>query len=391
MINFVRRRFTFLFVSLAVLLVAVIALGVFHMKLGLQFSSGTTVTLAFTRDVSEGELRSKLSELGYPEAQIQGTNLDGYVVTVGSVTQDELAKLKGAMTDKFSSAGYFVDTTALGDETAVNVILSRDVPQKDVEAAFQTAGITWSDIKSKTTAAYIVRTKTISQDASADGGLSARAQLESDLAGSFGGFGEFDFYSVSPAVASSVVQKAIIAVVIAVVAILLYISFAFRRMPNPFRWGTCAIITVVHNVLLVLGVFAILGKVLQVEIDAMFITGILTVIGYSVHDTIVVFDRIRENVRRGVSKDFAVVVNNSLLETIGRSLNTSLTTLFVLLALLFIGGVTLRYFILVMVLGIAIGTYSSMFVASQLLVVWDKHEWRRFISWIPFLRPASEQ
>ena len=198
-----------------------------------------------------------------------------------------------------------------------------------------------------------------------------------------------DFSTVSAVVASQTVRYAIIAVIIAAVAILLYISFAFRKMPNPFRWGTCAIIALVHDILLVIGVFAILGKLAGVEVDTLFITGMLTVAGYSVHDTIVVFDRIRENTLKGISTDFEKVVNYSILQTMGRSLNTSLTVIFVLLALFLLGGSTIHYFILVLLIGVTTGTYSSICNASQLLIVWNNKEWGRFIGRKPALAESK--
>jgi SecD/SecF fusion protein len=181
-----------------------------------------------------------------------------------------------------------------------------------------------------------------------------------------------DFYAVSPIVAGETGRNAVIAVIAASIGILLYISFAFRRMPKPLSWGTCAVVALVHDVLLVIGVFSFLGWIVGVEVDAMFITGMLTVVGYSVHDTIVVFDRIRENTLKGVSKDFEVTVNSSILETLSRSLNTALTVLLAVTALFLLGGATIHYFMLVLLIGIVTGTYSSIFNASQLLVVWKR-------------------
>ncbi|GAH90494.1 unnamed protein product, partial [marine sediment metagenome] len=175
-------------------------------------------------------------------------------------------------------------------------------------------------------------------------------------------------------------RNAGIAVIIAAVAMLLYIVWAFRRMPKPFRWGTCAIIALIHNVLIVVGIFSILGQVANVEVDAMFITGLLAVVGYSINNTVVVFDRIRENMSKGISPDFAVTVNSSIIETLGRSLNTSLTTLCVILALFLFGGATIHHFILVLLIGLLAGTYSSLFIAGPLLVVWEKREWGQLLS-----------
>lgn len=182
--------------------------------------------------------------------------------------------------------------------------------------------------------------------------------------------------SVSPAIARETVQRAVIAVVAAAVVILFYIWFAFRRVEKAWRMGVAAVVALVHDVLVILGLFSLLGKAFPVEVNAMFITAALTVVGYSVHDTIVVFDRIRENAARKVARDLEGVVNYSVAESVGRSLNTSLTTLLVLLALLLLGGQTLRSFLLAMAIGIVVGTYSSLFTAAQVLVAWEKGEWR---------------
>jgi len=195
-----------------------------------------------------------------------------------------------------------------------------------------------------------------------------------------------DYYLASPTVGAETARNAGIAVIIAAVAMLFYIVWAFRRMPSPFRWGTCAIIALIHDVFIIVGIFSLLGWIAGVEIDALFITGLLAVVGYSINNTVVIFDRIRENVSRHISPDFATTVNSSIVETLGRSLNTSLTTLFVILALFLFGGATIHYFVLVLLLGVIIGTYSSICISSQLLVVWEKKEWRALL---PFTkRPA---
>ena len=215
-----------------------------------------------------------------------------------------------------------------------------------------------------------------------------KTQLETALTKKFGHLTETAFYSVSPMVAEETAQNAAIAVAVAAIGILLYITWAFRRMPKPFHYGTCAIIALIHDVLVVLGIFSILSGILDWEINLMFITGVLAVIGYSVNNTVVVFDRIRENLGMGVSPDFEVVVNNSLVETLSRSLTTSLTTLFVVLALLFFVGASIQNFAVALLIGIIAGTYSSLFIAPHLLVVWEKGEWGRFLQWLP-LRKAK--
>jgi preprotein translocase subunit SecF len=195
-----------------------------------------------------------------------------------------------------------------------------------------------------------------------------------------------DYYLASPTVGAETARNAGVAVVIAAVAMLFYIVWAFRRMPSPFRWGACAVICLIHDVFITMGIFSILGWVAGVEVDALFMTGLLWVVGYSINDTVIIFDRIRENMSRQISPDFAVTVNSSITETLGRSLNTSLTTLFMILAVFLFGGATIHYFVLIMLLGTVIGTYSSIGIASQLLVVWEKREWGTLL---PFAkRPA---
>ncbi len=189
-----------------------------------------------------------------------------------------------------------------------------------------------------------------------------------------------DYSTVSPAVATDTARQAGLALVIASAAMLLYIAWAFRHMPSPFKWGTCAIVALVHNVVIVAGLFALLGKFRGVEVDALFITGLLTVVGYTINNTVVVFDRMRENRAKGLSTDLAVIVNCSIVETLVRTLNTTLTTLFVIVALLLFGGATIHYFILVLFVGLLVGTYSSLFIAGPLLVTWEKREWRTALS-----------
>ena len=187
-----------------------------------------------------------------------------------------------------------------------------------------------------------------------------------------------DVSLVSGVIAQDTVRNAFITVVAASIGILLYITWAFRRVPKPFRYGVAAIIALSHDVLIVLGIFSVLGKLLNLEVNSMFIAGLLTVIGYSVNDTIVVFDRIRENVARFPVERLENTVNTSLLETLGRSINTSLTLLLTVTALLLLGGDSIRNFLLVLLIGIIAGTYSSICIASQVLVAWETGEAGRF-------------
>ena len=187
---------------------------------------------------------------------------------------------------------------------------------------------------------------------------------------------EQEFETIGPTIGEETTFNALKAVLISSVLIILYITWSFRSVPKPassFRFGICAIVALIHDVLVVVGIFAILGHFFGVEIDSLFVTAILTVIGFSVHDTIVVFDRIRENLRKTGGANFSKTVNESIIQTIDRSLNTSLTVILVLVGLLLFGGESIRWFVVALLIGIISGTYSSIFNASPFLVVW--HEW----------------
>ncbi len=188
------------------------------------------------------------------------------------------------------------------------------------------------------------------------------------------------FETIGPVIGQETTLNALYAILIASVMIVLYIAWSFRNIPKPlssFRFGLVAIFAVLHDVLLVVGIFSILGYFYQIEIDSLFVTALLTVVGFSVHDTIVVFDRIRENLRLSVSLPFEQVVNNSIIQTMVRSVNTSFTTLLVLLTLFLFGGDSIRWFVFALFIGIASGTYSSIFTASPLLVVWENWDKKR--------------
>jgi preprotein translocase subunit SecF len=190
--------------------------------------------------------------------------------------------------------------------------------------------------------------------------------------------------SVGSSVSRDITRRAFFAVGLASIGILAYIAYAFRNTQNPVLYGTCALVAMLHDVLVVLGIFSILGALFGTEIDSLFVTAVLTIIGFSVHDTIVVFDRIRENLARRVAPTFEEVVNYSLAQTIVRSLNTSMTVTFTLFALYLFGGESTREFVLALLIGVISGTFSSIFSASQLLVSWETGEiqalWHRVTS-----------
>ncbi len=187
-----------------------------------------------------------------------------------------------------------------------------------------------------------------------------------------------NFTSVSAAVGTEVTRAAGLAILMAAVAILLYLWFAFRKVEHAFRYGSAAIIAMFHDVFVVLGVEAMLGYLLHWEADALFLTAVLTVIGFSVHDSIVVFDRIRENSNLYRRIDYETLVNHSIVQTLDRSINTQLTVMFTLFALVLFGGESIRHFVIILLAGIFSGTYSSIFNAAPILVVWENREWKHW-------------
>ncbi len=183
--------------------------------------------------------------------------------------------------------------------------------------------------------------------------------------------------SVGPTIGKEVASRAALAVAIAALGVVLFITFSFRGIQNSFRYGVCAIIAMLHDVLVVISVSAIGGHFFGWQVDSLFLTALLTVIGFSVQDKIVVFDRIRENSSIFRKLDFEKLVNHSIVQTLQRSINTQLmTSEFMLLALALFGGVTLREFALILLIGLFMGTYSSIFIAASILVVWEKKEWQ---------------
>ena len=267
----------------------------------------------------------------------------------------------------------------------VEVRLGANPAAAQVRAVFVDAGLTdVSVITGSTTDAlgktYLIRTKSI------DAG--AKSDLLAKLGSAYGPLTEDRFESVGPVIGRETATNAFLAVLGASVLILFYLSYAFRQVPNPWRYGACAVFALLHDVVLVVGLWSILGKLFGLEVDALFVTAILTVVGFSVHDTIVVFDRVRENVSRFPGEIFERVVNFSVNQTLDRSINTSLTVILTLTALLLLGGATIRGFVLVLLVGIVSGTYSSIFNASCLLVVWENGEFARLLGRLSPAKPV---
>ena len=305
MFDFVRNRGLFYILSAILIVPGVISLLLpGGLNPGIDFTSGTIMTVQFDRPVEQDQLREAFGALGHHEAIVQRSS---------------------------------------GENT------------------------------------FVVRTRPLTQAQQAEGGTvgtSERQDIEQALTARLGPLQILNLDQVSPLIAAEIVRYAILAVAAASMFILLYLWWAFNKVSNPVRYGATAVIALIHDAIVVLGIFSILGRLFpaQIELEATFIVAVLTVIGFSVHDTIVVFDRIRENFIRRAGESFEDVVNHSLAQTLTRSLNTSLTVILTLVVLMLFGGVTIRTFVLALLVGITTGTYSSIFVASMLLVSWQLGE-----------------
>jgi preprotein translocase subunit SecF len=238
-------------------------------------------------------------------------------------------------------------------------------------AIYQELGVGDAQVQTSANGSMVIRSKDIQEE--------TKTQIIQKAEEKFGTkitITRFD--TVGPSIGKEVATRAAGAVAAAALGILIYITFAFRGVPHAFRFGVAAIIAMIHDILVVIGVEAILCHFLGWEVDSLFLTALLTIIGFSVHDTIVVFDRVRENQSIYRKLPFETVVNHSIVQTMDRSINTSLTVLLTLLAMALFGGVTIRHFVVILLIGVFSGTYSSVFNASPILVVWENKEWKNW-------------
>ncbi len=255
-----------------------------------------------------------------------------------------------------------------GSRLQYQINAKSQIPNSEIQKVIHNQGVEVGSVQQAGKNIYLIRTKPLSE--------ATHQKIKKALQNKFSEGKELSFETVGPTVGAEITRNAILSVFFASLAIVLYIAWSFRSVPKPassWRFGICAIIALLHDAIVVLGIFSILGVLFHVEIDSLFVTALLTIIGFSVHDTIVVFDRIRENLRRMPSASFSEVVNASILQTLGRSVNTSLTVVLVLFTLYLFGGESIRWFVVALLIGIISGTYSSIFNAAPLLVVWQ--EW----------------
>tara|TARA_B100001989_G_scaffold107000_1_gene75017 strand:+ start:251 stop:1162 length:912 start_codon:yes stop_codon:yes gene_type:complete len=298
MINIVAKRMWFLTASTIILIVGILSLTFPpHLNLGIDFLSGTGITVKFVDDVSSSQIENQFTKIGLDSPSIQ---------SMGDNT-------------------YFIRTEKLSDFDVENndSIVSRNDLEKSIEEIDKNADI-------------------------------------------------IEIESVGTRVAEGTVRNSIVAVSVASFFVMMYVLYAFRRLEKSYRFAISAVLTLIHDVVLVTGIYALLGHIFGLQVNSVFIVALLTVIGYSVNDTIVIFDRIRENQIKFPDNKYSSNINISINESIIRSLGTSITTLLVLFSMLILGGSTLREFIVVLILGVVVGTYSSIFIASQFLIIWEE-------------------
>ncbi|MGI8587898.1 MAG: protein translocase subunit SecF [Chloroflexia bacterium] len=354
MFDIVGKRYLYFLLSLLIIIPGTISLLLFGLKVGIDFTGGTYwEVIPKSADLGTGRVATLLKANGHPEASVQNAQIpatgrpptDTLVLRMTNINEDEKAQLVKLLVDNGIVAGHVETTTVSSIQPAASVTATRTVTATGTVTT--TAGSTTGAATTQATTKF-------------DAGR------------------EIQYNTVGPTVGSEVAGQAVLAVALASLGILIYLSIAFRRVQNPLRYGICALAALLHDVLVVVGIFSILGVLFNKEVDALFITAMLTVIGFSVHDTIVVFDRIRENLLRRKFDSFDKTVNYSLVQTMTRSINTSLTVIFTLFALYLFGGVSVRDFVLALLIGIISGTYSSIFNASLLLVVWENKDWRNW-------------
>jgi preprotein translocase subunit SecF len=271
---------------------------------------------------------------------------------------------------------FIVSLATVGIKTGVefssgsilNISFDKPVEQSAVKLEMDNLGYTTAIIQSAGNSGmdFIIRINATNLDDA------AKAKVIGSISDALGTLKVNEFDNVSPMIASETTRNATIAVVVAVVAMLLYIAFAFRKMPSPFKYGVSAVVGLAFDLLVALGVFSILGAIRGWQIDLMFIAGILAILGYSINNTVIVFDRIRENTARGISPDLEVVANSSIVETLGRSFNTSITTLITLGVLALFVGASIQNFVIVLIIGVISGTFTSTFISPEILVAWQK-------------------
>jgi preprotein translocase subunit SecF len=361
-----KRRWYFLFSAL-ITIPGLIFIALGGLKPSIDFTGGTVWQVRFADDPTPEAVQAALVELGHTEATVRA--VDSYLEI--RLSPVEFPVVGGVPTPQPSPS----ESPAVSASASAAPSTTEPAPSGS-PAGSPTPSPSPTPTPSPTPSPTPTPAPTPAPPPTVEG--TPIEELAAELEDRFGASETRSLDTVGPIIGTELIRSSIIIIAVGELFILLYLWYRFG-----FRFGTAAIVALLHDVIVVVGSFAILGYFFGIEFDALFVTAILTVVGFSVHDTIVVFDRIRENRLRHAGEPFGAIVNHSILQTIGRSINTSLTVIVTLSALLLLGPATIQTFTLALLIGIISGTYSSIFNASQILVAWDGWAARRKARRVP--------
>ena len=382
MLKIIQKRKIWFIFSAILISASIAALSVWGLKLGIDFTGGTLMEFSFKEEtLNSEEIKDALKGLDLGEVSIQFSGDDSVLLRFKDVDENTHQEIIKALNvaileekkEKNNNLEWSIEDINKGEEDNASVenepisIIKKamaadedEIINEDEESGIEVITDSGEEINIE----------------------SEEIDLESVIAANeeSSNINEKRFDSIGPVIGNELKKSAIWAIVVALIAIVLYIGWAFRKVSRPvssFKYGIIATIALFHDIIITLGVFSVLGYLYNVEIGIPFVAALLAILGYSVNDTIVVFDRTRENLIKSGISDFEEVVNKSVNETLIRSLNTSFTTLLILTVLFLFGGATIKYFVVALIVGISAGTYSSIFIASPLLVTWQKWSLKR--------------
>jgi preprotein translocase subunit SecF len=388
MIKIVQRRKIWFIFSLVLISVSIAALLVWGLKLGIDFTGGTLMEFSFKNEtLNSQEIKDAVKDLGLGEVNIQFSEGENVLLRFKDVDEDTHQKIIEALGIAVSEKGNIMKNNNNLKEKKNNEDVEDKKGEEITSLSSDKSANADSEEMLKISNSETKRIEVSTDNNSKSDSKSVDVDLKKEnlkkdkaIAKAKNNIEEKRFDSIGPVIGEELKSSAFWAVLIALVAIVLYIGWAFRKVSRPvssFKYGIVAMIALFHDIIITLGVFSVLGYVYNVEVGIPFVAALLAILGYSVNDTIVVFDRTRENLLKSGIDDFEEVVNKSVNETMIRSLNTSFTTLLILFTLYLFGGATIKYFVVALVVGITAGTYSSIFIASPLLVVWQRWSLKR--------------
>jgi len=379
MLKIIQRRKIWFIFSTILISASIVALSTWGLKLGIDFTGGTLMEFSFKEEtLNSGEIKDALKDLDLGEVSIQFSGDDSVLLRFKDVDENTHQEIIKALNNAISGEENIEDNNteeSIEDTSEENEAEVESEPISFIKKAkaADEVEIEESGIEVITESGEEVNIENINIKDEEVGIEAITGTTDNKI-------NEKRFDSIGPVIGNELKTSAVWAIVVALIAIVLYIGWAFRKVSRPvssFKYGIIATVALFHDVIITLGVFAILGHFYNVEVGIPFVAALLAILGYSVNDTIVVFDRTRENLIKSGISDFEEVVNKSVNETLIRSLNTSFTTLLILTVLFLFGGETIKYFVVALIVGISAGTYSSIFIASPLLVTWQKWSLKR--------------